>query len=93
MIFPIDTNENIYNVMHMKIVLPTGNLGVHADGLYYTSVDMELNNGHEGVLEKRVPILLDTLVHSNLTATKHADGMSGSLYLMERSKNTAYRLT
>lgn len=42
--------------------------------LYYSIVDMTLDGGLGGVLQKNTILLSDTLVEGRLTATKHANG-------------------
>ncbi len=41
---------------------------------YYSKIDMEANNGAGKVIEKNVPFLQDTIIWSELTAVKHANG-------------------
>lgn len=47
---------------------------IFADKLYYTVVDMSLNNGLGAVMAKNQVILKDTLSAGTLSAVKHANG-------------------
>ncbi len=58
--------------------------------LYYSVIDMTLDNGLGGVVQKNTVLLNDTLVEGRLTATKHANGRDWWLISHEFMKNNIY---
>ena len=58
--------------------------------LYYSVIDMTLDNGLGGVVQKNTVLLNDTLVLGRLTACKHANGRDWWLISHEFNKNNIY---
>ena len=58
--------------------------------LYYSVIDMTLDNGLGGVVQKNTVLLNDTLVEGRLTACKHANGRDWWLVSHEFMKNNIY---
>ena len=58
--------------------------------LYYSIIDMNLDNGLGGVAQKNTVLLNDTLVEGRLTACKHANGRDWWLISHEFNKNNIY---
>ena len=72
-VIPKPNNEKVYYMLHQKleVLYDTPGFPVAVDGLYYTTIDMNLNNGLGGVVEKNIAAFSDTLDYSLLTVTKH----------------------
>jgi WD40 repeat protein len=58
--------------------------------LYYSIIDMNLDNGLGAVIQKNSILLNDTLVEGRLTACKHANGRDWWLISHEFRKNNIY---
>ncbi len=69
--FPSLENENIFYIVHES----AANASM-SDFLFYSTVDMEQDNGLGDVTGKNIAIIEDSLWQGYLTATRHADGMS-----------------
>ncbi len=63
-----------YYLVHADLNYPTSQVGWHSSHLYYTHVDMELNNGLGKVVEKNKVVINDTLATGKITAVRHANG-------------------
>ncbi len=89
---PMPGNPNKYYLFHQttEAGLP-GLFPLYVGWLYYTSIDMEANNGLGKVIEKNQIILHDTLF-SDLHAVKHANGEDWWVVLSREHKNTFYKV-
>lgn len=75
LILPLPENKNIYYLFHQHLVYEYHpEYDVINDQLLYTKVDMSLQNGLGGVVEKNVEIMRDTIYYGGLTAVKHSNG-------------------
>ena len=89
---PNETESNILYLFHETGEYSTPNLSFHSSGLYYTIVDITMNNGVGGVIEKRVPAIESNLLIGKFSAVKHANGRDWWLMLPKRASNTYYRV-
>lgn len=61
-------------------------------GLYYSIVDMSLNNGLGKVTQRKMPIVVDTLEYGKLDLVRHANGRDWWLMMGEAHHNSFYRV-
>ena len=60
--------------------------------LYLTVVDMTLNGGLGGAMQKNLVLIADTLVAGKITAVRHANGRDWWVFCHRRATNIFYRL-
>ena len=72
-VIPITSSEGLY---YLFTVGRTHEELLPQDGLYYSIIDMTLNNGLGKVIQKNVPLITDEMETGKLTAVHHADGES-----------------
>jgi len=60
--------------------------------LYYTLIDMSLNEGEGRVIEKNVPLIEEDITYGQLTAVKHANGHDWWIITGGDSNNTYYKI-
>ncbi|HSF89126.1 MAG TPA: T9SS type A sorting domain-containing protein [Saprospiraceae bacterium] len=89
---PDSYNDSIYYLFHISLQFnpnPNSIIVVQSQYLYYTKINMHLNSGYGKVVEKNIPILIDTnLITTPLTATKHANGHDWWLVTPDRWGNS-----
>jgi hypothetical protein len=83
--YPEKTNKYILFYMEEGYVAPWGNAGV---GLYYSVIDMSQNNGLGKVIQRKIPMVIDTLEYGKLAVVRHANGRDWWLVTGESWKNT-----
>lgn len=74
---PLPANETKYIMFHDRVNLHStpDSFGIYHD-LNYTLIDMSYNEGKGKVIQKNIPVLIDTIVGSgNITAVKHSNGV------------------
>jgi hypothetical protein len=75
LILPHPGNTDLYYLFHKHIIYVNDPIfDVITDVLYYSLIDISLNNGLGAVIEKNVPILTLSLTYGQLTSVKHANG-------------------
>ncbi len=89
---PKENEENLYYVFHEIGEYLTQDLWEHASGLYFTVVDMDMNNGTGGIVSKRNIVIQDTLIHGKLQAVRHANGRDWWILAAEHATNRFYRI-
>lgn len=85
--------ESQYALIHVPrgyVGPPVSTVGVLK--LFYTIIDMEQNNGLGAVVEKSIPLLVDTLQLGKLKAAKHANGRDWWILVPEAYTNNIYRI-
>ena len=92
LILPNPENDRQYYVIHEPYEYPTPELDWHAPLLYYSLVDMTLDNGLGAVLEKNQIIFQDTLDHGKITATRHANGRDWWVLALKHNSNCFRKL-
>ncbi|MCB0552790.1 MAG: T9SS type A sorting domain-containing protein [Phaeodactylibacter sp.] len=92
-ILPTPGNGMVYYILHKHIIYQyQPEFEVITDGLYYTKVDVSLNNGEGSVVEKNIPLISEPLTAGQLTAVKHANGRDWWIITGGRNNNMYYRL-
>ncbi|MCF8245153.1 MAG: PKD domain-containing protein [Saprospiraceae bacterium] len=78
----------------MPLDFESNGLGYYIPKLFYSIIDINLNNGLGEVIEKDVEIIADTLAVGKLTACKHANGRDWWILVPEndKSNNGIYKL-
>ncbi len=61
-------------------------------GLYYSIVDLSANAGAGKVIQKKIPLLIDTLDYGKFTATKHGNGRDWWILANEANSNRYYKI-
>lgn len=91
MIIPNPGHPKQYILFYMEdgYVEPWGPASL---GLYYSIINMNFNNGLGKVVERKVPLLIDTLEYGKLAIVRHANGRDWWLATGENWKNTFYRV-
>ncbi len=78
LVLPYPGSENLFVLFHISSdVFYVENVDTFLGGrnLYYSLIDMDLNEGFGEVVSKKNLILSDTLDFGKMTATKHANGL------------------
>lgn len=72
-ILPSPASSNLYYLFFLTF---TSNVNGYwqPPGLFYCKIDMTLNGGLGAVVQKKIPIVQDILIASELTACKHGNG-------------------
>jgi hypothetical protein len=65
---------------------------VAVTGLYYSIVDLSANAGEGKVIQKKIPLLIDTLDYGKLTATRHGNGRDWWILVNEVNSNRFYKI-
>lgn len=87
-IVPYPEKESKYILFHVEegyVELP--GWGLEGVGIYYSVIDMTLNNGFGRVVQKKIPLLIDTIEYGKLTMTRHANGRDWWLAVPESHSN------
>jgi hypothetical protein len=87
-ILPLPDSMGVYYLFHKRFL--TGTSYSPCDMLFKSIVDMNLNNGKGSVVSKNIPLLADTLSHTDLVAVKHANGKDWWLLTPRRNSNQFY---
>ncbi len=89
LIVPFDISSSKYYLFHEEI---DGNDPlVRPTNLYYSIVDMSLDNGLGAVTVKRYPIIYDTLTHGQISACRHANGRDWWIIVPVSNSNKYYK--
>lgn len=88
---PHPKEANFYYLFH-KLIEYHSVFGILNSRLFYTLIDMNLNEGLGGVVEKNISIIADTLSYSELTSVKHANGRDWWIIIPQRTNNRYYRI-
>jgi len=89
LILPNFGNPDQYYLLHKHIsYINEPQFDVISDILYYTLVDMSLNEGKGSVIEKNVPINKESLTFGQLTAVKHANGKDWWVISAKKNENS-----
>ena len=76
LILPNPANSNQYYVLHKHIIYEyEPEFDVITEILYYSLVDMSLNEGNGSVIQKNISLIQEPLTFGQLTAVKHANGI------------------
>lgn len=91
-ILPLPEHKNIFYIFHMNRAFLSSIGGVHVDVLYYSIVDMSLNNGTGGLIKENQVIQRDTFRTGNIQAVKHANGRDWWVVLPERNTDRMFQM-
>lgn len=90
LILPMPEKNPLYFLFHKALYHPTPQMV--ASKFYYSIIDMSMNNGLGGILEKNVLVLDGVYLDwGELTACKHANGRDWWILLNESDSNRYYR--
>ena len=89
LVIPIPSDSKKYYLFHQTIDDYANTLASYF--LYYSIVDMNLDNGFGGVILKNTILLQDTFVRGKLTACKHANGRDWWLISHKYLSDTSFR--
>ena len=88
---PLPESSHIYYLFHKHIkYVYQPSFEVITDVLYYSTVNMLLNNGKGEVVEKNIPVMNDSLTGGLMTAVKHANGRDWWIISGRRRKDEIY---
>jgi hypothetical protein len=88
-ILPWPGDTSIYILFHQ-----TGNYSINnssSSELYYSIVDMTLDNGMGGVIQKNIIAIQDTL-NPGMAATKHANGRDWWVIVLKENTDSIYKI-
>lgn len=89
LILPRPNNNDTYYFFHNTIDnAPSYNRSLN---FYYSIIDMNLNGGKGGVINKNSILIQDTLIAGNITACKHANGRDWWIIFMKANSNLFYK--
>ena len=89
LILPRPESSDVYYLLHMTI---DNSMGINAEHLLLTTIDMSLDGGLGGVVSKNQVILSDDLNVGRLTAVRHANGRDWWVFCHKLDTNIYYRL-
>jgi hypothetical protein len=84
--FPDDTVK--YYLFHETVDFH--NTTYQPFNLFYSTIDMSLDSGRGGVVQKNIPAISDTLIFGELTACKHANGRDWWIIAHQYNSNLFY---
>jgi hypothetical protein len=88
---PFPDSINKYYLFHKRIkYVYQPSFDVITDVLFYSIVDMQLNNGEGDITHKNIPLMEDTLSYGMMTAVKHANGKDWWLVTPRRTGSDIY---
>lgn len=82
-----DNEDTVYLFRAKTIHLPTTTV---VSEIQLSTINLKLSNGRGVVLKKNIPILIDSLTVSPLTATRHANGRDWWMLFPEEGSNRVY---
>jgi hypothetical protein len=89
LILPKPDSPNEYLLLHMTV---DDQIGLNAEQLYLTTIDMSLDGGLGAVVSKNQVILTDDLNVGRLTAVRHANGRDWWVFCHKIDTDIYYRL-
>jgi hypothetical protein len=88
---PFPDSINKYYLFHKRIkYVYQPSFDVITDVLFYSIVDMQLNNGEGDITHKNIPLMEDTLSYGMMTAVKHTNGKDWWLVTPRRTGSDIY---
>lgn len=91
---PFPGFDNVYYLLHEPATF-VGNMDGNIAGvftLYYSLINMNLNNGEGTVMQKNYPFIQDTLDYGGIQATRHANGRDWWIIVAEYNSNRYYTI-
>ncbi len=74
LILPLPSNQSLYYLFHETLFYDSLVHDYRSSEIYYSIIDMNLDGGLGGVIQKNVVLLSDTLTPGAITACKHGNG-------------------
>ncbi|MBP9924086.1 MAG: T9SS type A sorting domain-containing protein [Bacteroidia bacterium] len=90
-ILPSPSDTNVYYIFHTTCDLITSPLG-EPRKLMYSTVDMTLNGGLGGVVQKNIPIFFDMLAYGQMTSCRHGNGRDWWIFVPQYQTNIYHRV-
>lgn len=88
-ILPLPENDSLFYMFHESVkYIPPPEEDAYVDRLLYSVV--KVNGNKKIVLEKNIPVLVDSLATGELNAVKHANGKDWWIILPSRNSNKFY---
>jgi hypothetical protein len=88
---PLPDSSHKYYLFHKRIkYVYQPSFAVITDVLFYSIVDMQLNDGKGDVIEKNIPVMEDSLTFGMITAVKHANGKDWWVVTPRKSESEIY---
>ncbi|MFM9950378.1 MAG: PKD domain-containing protein [Saprospiraceae bacterium] len=84
---PDPDSTHLYYLVHSNMEYPIGELILYASKLYYSKIDMSLENSLGSVVEKNQVIIDDIMEPGKVTACKHANGRDWWLFMRRYGSN------
>jgi len=91
LILPIPESNTKYMLIHGLLDVIPG-LGPIYSNIYYSVIDMSLDNGLGAVTQKNIEILAGELHSGKITAVRHADGRDWWILIPEHDSNRYHRI-
>jgi hypothetical protein len=82
--------DNIYYIIHEKLEW-SAEYFIICPGIHYSIIDMNLCDGLGDVIDKNIPLLIDSLEYGCITATRHANGRDWWIIVPEFLHNQYYK--
>ena len=89
LILPKPNSSNIYYLFHETLFLDQSINDYRTPEIFYSVIDMSLDNGRGAVTQKNVLLLSDTLSPGGITACKHGNGRDWWI-VFHKSKGRRY---
>lgn len=92
-ILPLPQNSNLYYLIHGHLIYDDNHPDVIVlDALYYTIIDMDLNEGKGSVVEKNQTFFEDTLATHSMNVIKHANGEDWWIHIKRHRSNVYHSI-
>lgn len=93
LILPFPNHQDQYYLLHSEEgYIDQPGWYLECTGLFYSIVDMKENHGLGEVIQRKVPMIIDTLEYGKLTGTKHANGRDWWIVINKSHSNIYYVL-
>ncbi len=77
------SEDSIYYIFYMSVDHEPGGLNSHFPKLFYSTININGNNGMGKLVEKDILVIEDTLAYGRISAVKHANGIDWWVLLSE----------
>ncbi|MEZ4960512.1 MAG: T9SS type A sorting domain-containing protein [Saprospiraceae bacterium] len=91
-ILPVPDSDSLYVVIHGKLQIYENPTLICMDKVYYSIVDMSLDNGEGAVTEKNVELVSDTLAVGDISVVRHGNGRDWWVMVPKYNSNIYYKI-
>jgi hypothetical protein len=95
-VLPSDLDSNVYYIFYIDKIFnanPNSPFTIQSQNLYYSTIDMSLDNGYGKVIQKNSPLVIDTnMLGGPMAAVKHSNGNSWWIITPNRWGEGYYRI-